>query len=131
MQSSDLVVFCHDFQNTNKCPRINCKFLHYSIDEEEYYRKFGEFPQHQQQQQQQQDDFSSNQNLNKNNNGGGEYSDDYEYEFGFFSNSKANNRIPSLLDASDLFHHPCQQSLSARMECSVHCHGSNFNENSR
>lgn len=24
VQSNDLVVFCHDFQN-NKCPRINCK----------------------------------------------------------------------------------------------------------
>jgi hypothetical protein len=24
VQSSDMVVFCHDFQN-NKCPRINCK----------------------------------------------------------------------------------------------------------
>ncbi|XP_063698881.1 zinc finger CCCH domain-containing protein 10-like [Culicoides brevitarsis] len=42
--SPDLVVFCHDFQNTY-CPRINCKFLHYSIEDEEHYRKYGEFPQ--------------------------------------------------------------------------------------
>lgn len=62
MVSSDLVVFCHDFQNS-RCPRINCKcvqchsttitfrltffncrFLHYTLEEEEYYRKFNKFP---------------------------------------------------------------------------------------
>lgn len=41
--SPDLVVFCHDFQNS-RCPRINCKFLHYTLEEQEYYRKYNKFP---------------------------------------------------------------------------------------
>ncbi|XP_055714556.1 zinc finger CCCH domain-containing protein 10-like isoform X2 [Phlebotomus papatasi] len=41
--SPELVVFCHDYQNQS-CNRVSCKFLHYSIQEEEYYRRFGEFP---------------------------------------------------------------------------------------
>ncbi|XP_059609636.1 zinc finger CCCH domain-containing protein 10-like isoform X2 [Phlebotomus argentipes] len=38
-----MVVFCHDYQNSS-CNRLNCKFLHYSIHEEEFYRRFGELP---------------------------------------------------------------------------------------
>uniref|UniRef100_A0A336KXV1 CSON001910 protein n=1 Tax=Culicoides sonorensis TaxID=179676 RepID=A0A336KXV1_CULSO len=44
VNSPDQVVFCYDFQNSY-CPRINCKFLHYSIEDEEHYRTYGEFPQ--------------------------------------------------------------------------------------
>lgn len=99
---------------------IISRFLHYSIDEEEHYRKYGEFPITQQQQ----DDFSSNQNnINVNNNGNHEhYSGDYEYgNKGFFNNSSSssngNRSLPSILD-SDLFH-PCQQRIEG---CSLHCH---------
>jgi hypothetical protein len=98
---------------------MNCKFLHYSIEQEDYYRKFGEFPQ-QQLQQQESVEFGNNQQKLSNNNGGVDYSNDYELGGGFFNNSTSSNgnRIPSLLD-SDLFH-PCQQQ---RMECSLHCLG--------
>lgn len=41
--SSDSVVFCHDFQNSS-CQRINCRFLHYSLQEEEYYRTYNILP---------------------------------------------------------------------------------------
>uniref|UniRef100_A0A1L8DCP0 C3H1-type domain-containing protein n=1 Tax=Nyssomyia neivai TaxID=330878 RepID=A0A1L8DCP0_9DIPT len=43
VMAPDMVVFCHDYQNLS-CNRINCKFLHYSLQEEEYYRHYGEFP---------------------------------------------------------------------------------------
>lgn len=38
-------LFCHDFQN-KECVRINCRFLHGSREDEEYYRKCGELPPH-------------------------------------------------------------------------------------
>lgn len=41
--SSESVVFCHDFQNSS-CQRINCRFLHYSLQEEEYYRTYNILP---------------------------------------------------------------------------------------
>lgn len=41
--SSDSVVFCHDFQNSS-CKRVNCRFLHYSLEEEEYYRTYNILP---------------------------------------------------------------------------------------
>lgn len=41
--SSGSVVFCHDFQNAS-CQRINCRFLHYSVHEEEYYRTYNILP---------------------------------------------------------------------------------------
>uniref|UniRef100_T1J3D1 Zinc finger CCCH domain-containing protein 10 n=1 Tax=Strigamia maritima TaxID=126957 RepID=T1J3D1_STRMM len=37
-------VFCHDYQN-KECRRGNCKFIHCSREEEEYYRATGELPQ--------------------------------------------------------------------------------------
>lgn len=124
MQSSDLVVFCHDFQN-NKCPRINCKFLHYTIDEEEHYRKYGEFLIHQGSTNGgDNNDFSNSKNLingvgckNYSDSSGADYSSEYS---GFFNNSNSSNgnrTLPSLLD-SELFNNPCQQQ---RMEA-CHCH---------
>lgn len=41
--STESVVFCHDFQNAS-CQRINCRFLHYSLQEEEYYRTYNILP---------------------------------------------------------------------------------------
>lgn len=35
--------FCHDYQNTG-CRRNNCKFLHCTREEEEYYRQNGQLP---------------------------------------------------------------------------------------
>ncbi|KAK3587865.1 hypothetical protein CHS0354_019744 [Potamilus streckersoni] len=35
--------FCHDFQNTG-CRRANCKFLHCTREEEEYYKQAGQLP---------------------------------------------------------------------------------------
>lgn len=37
------LVFCHDFQNTI-CSRINCKFVHGSRQDEDYYKLTGELP---------------------------------------------------------------------------------------
>jgi hypothetical protein len=92
------------------------RFLHYSIEDEEHYRKYGEFPigqeipdqqfnisgnqniaanlqqqQHQQQQQQQQVEYQS----------------EFSSFFNGSSSSNSNRSIPSLLDG-DLFH-SCQQ----------------------
>lgn len=39
------LVFCHDFQNT-VCSRSNCKFVHGSRQEEDYYKITGELPKH-------------------------------------------------------------------------------------
>ncbi|XP_002741437.1 zinc finger CCCH domain-containing protein 10-like [Saccoglossus kowalevskii] len=36
-------VFCHDFQN-KECRRPNCKFIHCTRDEEEYYKSTGDMP---------------------------------------------------------------------------------------
>ncbi|XP_071951691.1 zinc finger CCCH domain-containing protein 10-like [Antedon mediterranea] len=36
-------VFCHDYQN-RECRRMNCKFIHCSREEEEYYRETGKLP---------------------------------------------------------------------------------------
>ncbi|KAJ8871198.1 hypothetical protein PR048_027504 [Dryococelus australis] len=38
-------VFCHDYQNS-KCTRGNCRFVHCSQDDEEYYKTTGELPSH-------------------------------------------------------------------------------------
>lgn len=35
--------FCHDFQNST-CRRPNCKFLHYTKEEEEMFRRTGYLP---------------------------------------------------------------------------------------
>ncbi|CAH8842731.1 unnamed protein product [Trichobilharzia szidati] len=35
--------FCHDFQNST-CRRLNCKFLHYTKEEEEVFRRTGYLP---------------------------------------------------------------------------------------
>jgi hypothetical protein len=35
--------FCHDFQNTG-CRRQNCKFIHCTREEEEYYKQTGQLP---------------------------------------------------------------------------------------
>lgn len=35
--------FCHDFQNTG-CRRANCKFIHCTREEEEYYKQTGQLP---------------------------------------------------------------------------------------
>lgn len=104
---------------------LNFRFLHYTIDEEEHYRKFGEFLINQGSNSNGGDnnnDFGNNKNLN--NVGGKNYVDnlgDYS-EYSFFNNSNSSNgnrSLPSLLD-SDLFH-PCQQQ---RIEggCTGHCH---------
>lgn len=37
------ITFCHDYQN-NGCTRPNCKFLHCSRDEEEYFHRTGLLP---------------------------------------------------------------------------------------
>lgn len=39
------LVFCHDFQNT-VCSRVNCKFVHGSRQDEDYYKVTGELPKH-------------------------------------------------------------------------------------
>ncbi|NP_001085873.1 zinc finger CCCH-type containing 10 S homeolog [Xenopus laevis] len=36
-------VFCHDFQN-KECVRLNCRFIHGTKDDDEYYKKTGELP---------------------------------------------------------------------------------------
>ncbi|XP_030052615.1 zinc finger CCCH domain-containing protein 10 isoform X2 [Microcaecilia unicolor] len=36
-------IFCHDFQN-KECGRLNCRFIHGSKEDEEYYKKSGELP---------------------------------------------------------------------------------------
>lgn len=131
VQSSDLVVFCHDFQN-NKCPRVNCKwvkldkankdenfilklsrFLHYSIEDEDHYRKFGEFPIGQ-------DNFNGNQSSNNANANIQQQHNDHSRVNGFFNESSStcsNRSLPSLLDG-DLFH-SCQQRVEP---CGAHCH---------
>ncbi|XP_033113048.1 zinc finger CCCH domain-containing protein 10-like [Anneissia japonica] len=43
VQSEGVSVFCHDYQN-RECRRINCKFVHCSREEEEYYRETGKLP---------------------------------------------------------------------------------------
>lgn len=43
VMSPESVIFCHDFQNAS-CQRINCRFLHYSLQEEEYYRTYNILP---------------------------------------------------------------------------------------
>uniref|UniRef100_UPI0035900EAA zinc finger CCCH domain-containing protein 10 isoform X1 n=1 Tax=Myxine glutinosa TaxID=7769 RepID=UPI0035900EAA len=43
-QKYDLT-FCHDFQNSG-CSRVNCKFIHASKGDEEYYRRTGELSPH-------------------------------------------------------------------------------------
>ncbi|XP_006013834.1 zinc finger CCCH domain-containing protein 10 [Latimeria chalumnae] len=38
-------IFCHDFQN-KECVRHNCKFIHSTKEDQEYYKKTGELPLH-------------------------------------------------------------------------------------
>lgn len=45
MSSVDQVVFCHDYQNGG-CFRNNCRFIHRTIEDEEFYRQCGSFPPH-------------------------------------------------------------------------------------
>lgn len=45
VMSADQVVFCHDFQNGG-CFRNSCRFIHRSIEDEEFYRQCGSFPPH-------------------------------------------------------------------------------------
>lgn len=82
------------------------RFLHYSIEDEDHYRKFGEFPLTTQK-----DDFSVNQS-----NVGINVQKD-ENEFSNFFNSSSNRTLPSLLDG-DLFH-SCQSRMDS---CGMHCH---------
>lgn len=101
------------------------RFLHYTIDEEEHYRKYGEFLTNQGSSSNGGDnnDFSNNKNLNNvgAKNYGGDNSGDYSEYSGFFNNSSSSNRsLPSLLD-SDLFH-PCQQQRMEAGGCTGHCH---------
>jgi hypothetical protein len=118
------------------------RFLHYSIDDEDHYRKYGEFSIGQQQ-----EDYANNSNNNNNNNTNGnslrskyEFSmnqqqEDYnnvqqQEDYGskaFFNGSAGNNSngsslrsIPSLLD-SDLFL-PCSSQQRIEGGCSIHCH---------
>lgn len=87
------------------------RFLHYSIEDEEHYRKFGEFPNVQS------EEFP---NSHTNNSASVQQKNDYSKDFGFFSgsNSACSNRsLPSLLD-SDLFH-SCQPRTES---CGMHCH---------
>lgn len=78
--------------------------MHYSIEDEEHYRKYGEFPIGQ-------DDFN---NINQNSQANHQQQAEYQSELNsFFNGSSANRSLPSLLDESILFQ-PCQ-----RHEC---CH---------
>ena len=84
------------------------RFLHYSIEDEDHYRKFGEFPISQ-------DDFNGNQN-----NGGNIQKNDFSNEFSFFnssSSSGSNRSLPSLLDGD--MYHSCQSRIDS---CGMHCH---------
>lgn len=89
------------------------RFLHYSIEDEEHYRKFGEFPIGQ-------DDFNGS-NQNSNVVGNLQQQIEYQNEFkGFFngsSSSSSNRSLPSLLDGDLL--HSCQQRIEP---CGMHCH---------
>lgn len=85
------------------------RFLHYSIEDEEHYRKFGEFPIGQ-------DNFNSNQNSNVNIQQQNDFSGDYG-RFNEPSSSSSNRSLPSLLDG-DLFH-SCKQRIDS---CGMHCH---------
>ncbi|KAJ1160690.1 hypothetical protein NDU88_001184 [Pleurodeles waltl] len=38
-------IFCHDFQN-KECVHLNCKFIHGTRQDEDYYKKTGELPPH-------------------------------------------------------------------------------------
>lgn len=82
------------------------RFLHYSIEDEDHYRKFGEFPVGQ-------DTFNSNQSNNVN----VQQQNDFSADFGRFSEASSNRSLPSLLDG-DLFH-SCQQRIDS---CGMHCH---------
>lgn len=41
--NSDIINFCHDFQN-GRCLRNDCKFIHCTGDDEDYYNRTGELP---------------------------------------------------------------------------------------
>ncbi|UXI23179.1 Lysozyme 1 [Sarcoptes scabiei] len=45
IKNKEPFVFCHDFQN-RECRRDNCRFLHCTKLEEEFYRSTGKLPQH-------------------------------------------------------------------------------------
>lgn len=88
------------------------RFLHYSIEDEEHYRKYGEFP------------LSQDDHIGSNQNNAGNIQQQVEcqseFKNGFFngsSSSSSNRSLPSLLD-NDLFH-SCQPRMDS---CSMHCH---------
>lgn len=39
-------LFCHDYQNGQGCKREDCKFLHCTTDEEQYFKNRGKLPDH-------------------------------------------------------------------------------------
>lgn len=89
------------------------RFLHYSIEDEEHYRKFGEFPIGQ-------DNFNGNQSNSNTSVNIQQQHNDHLTANGFFNESSSascsNRSLPSLLDG-DLFH-SCQQRVEA---CGMHC----------
>uniref|UniRef100_A0A8D9FF32 Zinc finger CCCH domain-containing protein 10 n=2 Tax=Cacopsylla melanoneura TaxID=428564 RepID=A0A8D9FF32_9HEMI len=40
------VQFCHDFQNTRRCPRKHCKYTHGTYEDEQFYLTSGRLPDH-------------------------------------------------------------------------------------
>lgn len=40
------VQFCHDFQNTQTCPRKHCKYIHGTYEDEQHYLATGTLPNH-------------------------------------------------------------------------------------
>ena len=39
-------LFCHDYQNGQGCKRDECKFLHCTVEEEQYFKLRGKLPDH-------------------------------------------------------------------------------------
>lgn len=43
VENNRKLIFCHDFQNGN-CFRLDCRFIHCSLEDEEYYKQNGYLP---------------------------------------------------------------------------------------
>ncbi|KAJ1524876.1 hypothetical protein ONE63_009741 [Megalurothrips usitatus] len=39
-------LFCHDYQNGQVCKRDDCKFVHCTVEEEQYFKSRGKLPEH-------------------------------------------------------------------------------------
>lgn len=87
------------------------RFLHYSIEDEDHYRKFGEFPIGQ-------EDFTSSSQNNTQQQV--EYQSEFEYK-SLFNTPCSGRSIPSLLDG-DLFH-SCDRRIDS---CGINCHDRGF-----